>query len=56
MKTVKGLTSVKQTFNPLYKRKLTDEEAYEIHQNIIGFFELLIKIEKEQKQNNENNN
>jgi len=56
MEKAGGLTAVKKVFEPLYKRQLSNDEAFEINQNMIGFFELLLKLEQEQKQNNEERN
>ena len=38
-------------YNQLYKRKLLPEEIYEVNQNLIGFFKLLIEIDLEKKKN-----
>lgn len=38
---------LKQKFEPLYQRGLTDEEVIEISRNIRGFFVTLFTIEKE---------
>lgn len=40
---------LKQKFEPLYQRSLTDEEVIEISRNIRGFFVALFNIEKEVK-------
>jgi len=38
-------------YNKLYKRQLLPEEIREANQNLIGFFELLIEIDKEHNKN-----
>lgn len=38
---------LKQKFEPLYQKSLTDEEVVEISRNIRGFFVTLFNIEKE---------
>lgn len=50
-----GLSAVKQVFQPLYEKELSDKDAFEINQNLLGFFELLIKLEREQKKNEKSN-
>lgn len=42
-------------FEKLYKRNLKTNEAYEIDQNLLGFFNLLIEIDKENKINDRHN-
>jgi len=42
-------------YQKLYKRELTKEELFEANNNLIGFFELLIEINKEQKKNDRYN-
>jgi hypothetical protein len=42
-------------YQQLYKRKLTEKELFEINQNLIGFFKLLIEIDLEQKKNDRYN-
>ena len=36
----------KSVFERLYNRPLTDQELFEIKQNLVGFFATLIKIEE----------
>lgn len=40
---------LKQKFEPLYQRSLTDDEVIEISRNIRGFFVALFTIKKEVK-------
>lgn len=42
-------------YEKLYKRNLTKEESLEANSNLIGFIELLIEIDKEQKNNDRYN-
>lgn len=42
-------------YNKLYKRQLLSEEVYEANKNLIGFFELLIEIDKELKRDDRYN-
>lgn len=39
----------------LYKKKLTEKELFEANSNLIGFLELLIEIDKEQKKDDRYN-
>lgn len=39
-----------KTYKKLYKRELTKEEVFEATNNLVGFFELLIEIDKELKE------
>ena len=43
------------SFERLYKRNLNEPEINEMKQNLIGFFELLIEIDLEQKKNDRYN-
>lgn len=49
MNTKEEIIKVKEVFSQLYQREIDDVEALEIFQNLNGFFDLLIKIEKQQK-------
>lgn len=49
MKSSNYLDLTKQTFESLYKRSLTDDEAFNIRQNLVGFFETLMEIDDELK-------
>ena len=40
----------KQIYERLYGRELTNQEIFEVKQNLMGFFEMLIKLDKKQKQ------
>ena len=44
-------TTVQQldSYEKLYKRKLSEDEKAEMRYNLVGFFELLLEIEKESK-------
>jgi len=42
-------------YKQLYKEKLTKEEILEANSNLIGFIELLIQIDKEQKRDDRYN-
>ncbi len=42
-------------YQKLYKKELKKEEVFEIENNLYGFFELLIEIDKEQKKNDRYN-
>lgn len=44
-----NLDLTKETFEPLYGRSLSDQEAFNIRQNLVGFFETLMKIDNELK-------
>ena len=37
---------VKQVFNPLYEKLLTEQDCAEIRHNLVGLFDLIIKVEK----------
>ena len=41
-----GTLTTKQIFEKRYCRPLTSDELFSIQQNLKGFFELLIKIDK----------
>lgn len=43
------------SFEKLYKRNLNESEIRDISQNLIGFFKLLIEIDREQKKNDRYN-
>lgn len=42
-------TDKKQVYEKLYGRELTNQEHFEIQQNLVGFIEILIKLNKKQK-------
>ena len=42
-------------YQKLYKKNLTHEELLEANSNLIGFIELLIEIDREQKKNDRYN-
>ena len=44
----------KEFWEPRYGRELTSEEAREIIQNLIGFFEILIQADRRQKETDRN--
>lgn len=44
-----NLDLTKKTFEPLYGRSLSDQEAFTIRQNLVNFFETLIEIDDELK-------
>lgn len=44
---------IKQKFEPLYQRNLTNDEVIEISRNIRGFFVTLFNIEKELQNEND---
>lgn len=43
-------------FEKLYKRKLSDDELAEIRHNFFGFMDLLMEIDKEQKETKKDQN
>lgn len=47
IKLTKHQHQIKQHFEPLYQRDLSNEEVIEISRNIRGFLVTLYKIEKE---------
>ncbi len=47
IKITNNQQGLKQYFEPLYKRNLTDREVIEISENIRGFLLVLYKIKKE---------
>ena len=47
MELSNNLDLTKETFEPLYGRPLTDNEAFNIRKNLVGFFETLIEIDDE---------
>lgn len=49
IKLTKNQQRIKQYFEPLYQRNLTDNEVRGISANIRGFLVTLYKIEKETK-------
>lgn len=53
------LDLTKQTFEPMYGRALSDQEAFTIRHNLVNFFETLMEIDdelKEQESNEKPNN
>ena len=44
-----SLDSTKEVFEPLYGHSLTNQEAFNIRKNLVGFFETLIEIDDELK-------
>lgn len=50
---MKDQTKQLNPFEKLYKRELTPDELAEIKHNFFGFMDLLIEIDKEQKQTKE---
>jgi hypothetical protein len=44
-----NLDLTKETFEPLYGRLLTDDEAFNVRKNLVSFFEVLIEIDNELK-------
>lgn len=44
-----GVLTTKEIFEKRYGRPLTSDELFSIQQNLKGFFELLIKIDKRVK-------
>ena len=50
MKSADGLIRTREVFEPLYGQELTNQEVFSINQNLLGFFETLIEIDDEQKQ------
>lgn len=53
-KLVKPINKV--VFERLYGRSLTDQELFNIRRNLTGFFNVLIKIDQQQKKSNEQSN
>jgi chemotaxis regulatin CheY-phosphate phosphatase CheZ len=49
IKLTNNQQEIKQYFEPLYQRSLSDSEVKEISNNIRGFLLVLCKIEKENK-------
>lgn len=50
-------TSDKEFYEKLSKKELSDQEAFEATSNFVGFFDLLYRIDKRLKeQNNERDN
>ncbi|GEM_PF-2330935 len=49
MKNSNYLDLTKQTFEPLYGRPLSDQEAFNVRKNLVSFFETLIEIDDELK-------
>lgn len=41
----------KEVFERLYNRSLTNQELFTIRQNLVGFFNVLIKIDEQSKGN-----
>jgi len=52
MDNTSEISKIKDVFQPLYKQELTDKEAFDIDLNLTSFFELLLKIEQQQIENN----
>lgn len=50
---MKNQTKQSNPFEKLYKRELTVDELAEIKHNFFGFMDLLMEIDKEQKQTKE---
>lgn len=50
---MKNQTKQLNPFEKLYKRELASDELAEIKHNFFGFMDLLIEIDKEQKQTKE---
>jgi hypothetical protein len=46
-------TTKPNPFEKLYKRKLSDDEIAEMKHNFFGFMDLLMEIDKEQKETKE---
>ncbi len=42
----------KQVYERLYGRELTNQEFFDVKQNLMGFFEVLIKLDRVQKERN----
>ena len=51
MSNVNELSS-RKVFESLYEQPLTDKELFSIEQNLKGFFNLLIEIERKQERRN----
>ena len=45
---------IRKVFEPRYKRKLTDEEIYEIAENLSGFVEAVLEMKAEKLQKTKN--
>jgi len=43
------LQKIIETYQPLYKEKLTEQDALEIKTNMMGFFNLLIEWDKKER-------
>ena len=56
MDNTSEISKIKDVFQPLYQKGLTDEEAFDIGLNLTSFFELLLKIEQQTENNNEKSN
>lgn len=41
----------KEVFERLYNRPLTNQELFTIRQNLVGFFNVLMKIDEQSKSN-----
>jgi hypothetical protein len=54
MKPSNELDKTKQLFEPIYGRHLTNQEIFSIEQNLLGFFRLLIKLDRETKKESRN--
>ena len=42
----------KQVYEKLYGQELTNQEFFDVKQNLMGFFEVLIKLDRVQKERN----
>jgi len=49
-----SFTKTKEIFEPLYSRELNNQEIFSIKQNLVGFFQTLIDIDEELKQDESN--
>jgi len=56
MDNTNEIPKIKEAFQPLYQQELSDEEAFDRGLNLIGFFELLLKIEQQIKDNHGKSN
>lgn len=49
MATNQKQSSIKQTFEQLHGRPLSERELFNIKRNLVGFFSVLIKMDKQQR-------
>lgn len=49
MATNQKQSSIKQTFEQLYGHPLSERELFNIKRNLAGFFNVLIKMDKQQR-------